>query len=109
MIALLKENLAELTNLCRRFGIGKLDVFGSAATGAYIHGKSDIDFVIEFVDEDPVIANHLFDFAESAEMLLGTRVDIIFESGMTNPYLRYAVNQTREAIFDERPNRQTAA
>ena len=38
--------------LCRRYRARRLEVFGSAATGDYRPGTSDLDFLVEF---DPVL------------------------------------------------------
>ena len=109
MIELVKQHRRELVGLCRKYGIAKLDVFGSAATGSFAPGKSDVDFVIEFLVSDPGIADRLLDFADAAEMLLATSVDIVIESGISNPYLRHSISESREAIYDAYSNRKTAA
>jgi predicted nucleotidyltransferase len=109
MIELVRQHKDELIALCRTYGIRKLGVFGSAATGNFVAGTSDIDFILEFLVSDPGIADRLLDFAEEAESLLGASVDIVIESSISNPYLRHAVDQSREAIFDGDSNRQAAA
>ena len=38
----------ELEDLCRRFGVRRLELFGSAAVGKYRPGESDLDFLVEF-------------------------------------------------------------
>jgi predicted nucleotidyltransferase len=105
MIELLIQHKEQLIALCRKYGIRELGVFGSAATGAFVPGKSDIDFILEFQVSDPGIA----DFAEEAETLLETPVDMVIESTVTNPYLRHAIRQSREAIHHANPNSQAAA
>ena len=39
------EGLAEL---CRRFHVRTLDVFGSAVTGRFDPARSDLDFLVQF-------------------------------------------------------------
>lgn len=109
MIELVKQHRSELVKLCQKFDIAKLEVFGSAATGNFVPGESDVDFIVEFLVSDPGIADRLFDFAEAAESLLITPVDIVIESGISNPYLRHTIGQSREAIYDAHSDRQTAA
>ena len=38
----------ELEALCRRFGVGRLEIFGSAAAGRFQTETSDLDFMVEF-------------------------------------------------------------
>lgn len=48
MIAEIEQHRAELEALCRRFGVRRLDLFGSAASGELPAEDSDIDFLVEF-------------------------------------------------------------
>jgi predicted nucleotidyltransferase len=34
--------------LCRRFGVRRLELFGSAVKGTFDPGTSDLDFLVEF-------------------------------------------------------------
>lgn len=47
MISELTEHRDEVVALCRRFGVRRLDVFGSATSGEFDPGRSDIDFLVE--------------------------------------------------------------
>lgn len=44
MIALIVDKREEIAALCKRFGIGRLAVFGSAAACAFDPTSSDVDF-----------------------------------------------------------------
>ena len=109
MIELVEQKKTALIALCRQYGVKKLDLFGSAASGTFVSGESDLDFVIEFLDSGPGISDRFFGFVDATEQLFGLSVDFVFESGMSNPYLRYSVNASRESIYDANANRQTAA
>ena len=47
MIPIVEERVGELEQLCVRYRVLRLDLFGSAITGNY-HGESDLDFLVEF-------------------------------------------------------------
>jgi len=47
---LLAEHLEPLRELCRRFGVERLEVFGSAAKGTFDPATSDLDFIARFRD-----------------------------------------------------------
>jgi uncharacterized protein len=74
-IAEKREDLAEL---CRRYGVERLEVFGSAARGAgFDRDRSDADFLVTF---KPAARNSLAAFAdlkEALERLLGRPVDLV--------------------------------
>jgi hypothetical protein len=44
-IAAVSEKTSKLAELCRRFGVERLELFGSAATGAFDAASSDLDFI----------------------------------------------------------------
>ena len=48
MASVLDAHLAEIPDLCRRFGVARLELFGSAASGAFDPQRSDLDFLVEF-------------------------------------------------------------
>src|SRR5205809_1049838 len=48
MLAIVEEQRAAIAEICRHFGVGKLELFGSAATGAFDANRSDLDFIVEF-------------------------------------------------------------
>jgi uncharacterized protein len=102
MIDLVQQKRTAIAELCRAYGVGSLDVFGSAATGAFNEDTSDVDFIVDFADILPGIANRYLDFAEALERLLGRRVDLVFEDSMTNPYFRHSALASRENVFEDR-------
>ena len=66
-----------LSALCRRFGVARLDVFGSAARGADFDAeRSDVDLLVEFVAPDDSLTRFL-DFRDALEALLGQPVDLV--------------------------------
>ena len=77
MIADLTSHREELRELCRRFHVRRLDVFGSAARGGdFDTARSDVDFLVEFAAQGDDLA-HLLDFKQALEALLGRRVDLV--------------------------------
>lgn len=51
MIPLIEEHRAALAKLCQEYGVVKLKIFGSAATGALQYATSDLDFIADFADK----------------------------------------------------------
>lgn len=90
----------ELSELCRRFHVRRLDLFGSAARDDFDPAASDIDFLVEF---DRTAPQHPFDayfgLKEALEELFGRSVDLIEASAVRNPYLKASIEQSRENVF----------
>lgn len=99
MIDLITNNLPAITTLCQNFGVAKLEVFGSAATGMFDLERSDIDLIVTFADESPGLARRFVDFAEALESLFGRRVDLLIDKPFKNPYFRSSVNKSRVTIY----------
>jgi len=76
MIADIATHREELRELCRRFQVRRLDVFGSAARGDFDPARSDLDFLVEFAAQEDDLAR-IADFKEALEALLARRVDLV--------------------------------
>ena len=71
------EKRQALAALCRRFGVEKLEVFGSAARGADFDAyRSDADFLVSFSGREDELSRFL-DFKEALEALLERPVDLV--------------------------------
>ncbi len=95
---------AEIATLCRRHGVRRLEVFGSAARGAdFDPATSDADFLVEFEpggDLSPL--DRLFGLAEDLEALLGRPVDLAERQAIeaSRNYIRRAhILAGAEAIY----------
>jgi len=72
------ERREAMAALCRRFGVTRLEVFGSAARGGdFDPARSDADFLVTFAPEarDDLVAFDAFRAALAA--LLGRQVDLV--------------------------------
>jgi len=108
VIPLIEDHREEIAALCRQFGVARLDLFGSAATGAF-GADSDLDFVAAFADTSPgTYADRYLDLAEALEALFGRRVDLLTERAIRNPYFRRQVDATRRVVYDGRAQEAAA-
>ena len=109
MIPLIEQAKDDIAALCRRFGVNRLDLFRSAATGAFREDGSDLDFVVAFADtRSPGYADRYLDLAEALEALLGRDVDLVTERSIRNPYFRRAVEATRQPVYERRDQEAAA-
>ena len=102
MIREVEQQRLALAELCRRYRVRQLQLFGSAATGAFAPATSDLDFVAEFADTQAAdYADRYFDFAEALERLFNRPVDVLTKRAIRNPYFRAEVERTAEVIYED--------
>ena len=74
MLQQVEQHRQEIAAICRKYGVIRLDLFGSAASGQLFSSESDIDFFFEF-DANPVgLADRYFGLIEDLELLLANSV-----------------------------------
>ena len=100
MNAAIEQHRAELERLCRRFGVRRLELFGSAVTGRDLPSRSDLDFLVEFAPLPPgTYADTYFGLHEALEQLFGRPVDLVVASAIRNPYFRQSVEQSKVLLY----------
>ena len=88
----------EIDELCRRLGVRRLDIFGSAATDD-LHPGSDVDVLVQFDREQGRLFDRYFELKERLEEMFGRPVDLVVEDALKNPYFIQAVERTRENVY----------
>ena len=100
MIALVKEKREQIAEHCQRLNVRRLDIFGSAATGAFDPEKSDLDFLVEFNEHNtPGIADRYFDLEKSLINLFERKVDLVVARHFENPFFRKNVEASKEPVY----------
>lgn len=101
MIGAVLEHKQEIEELCRRFNVKKLDLFGSAVTEVgFKDGRSDIDFAVEFEPLEAVPhAKAYFGLLAALQDLFARPIDLIEIKAVTNPYLLESINRQRNQIY----------
>jgi predicted nucleotidyltransferase len=100
MDAIVTQHSAELADLCRRYRVQRLELFGSAANDRFDPATSDLDFLVEF---QPLAAGEhadaYFGLRESLEALFARPVDLVMTSAIRNRYFLEAIEPTRTLMF----------
>ncbi len=101
MQAAIADKRREIADLCRRHGVARLEVFGSAARAADFDPlTSDADFLVEFDPRRaPITLERYFDFRDALHDALGRPVDLLEPRAIRNPYLRAAIEKSREPVY----------
>ncbi len=86
-----------LAEVCRRYDVKELSVFGSAVRGE-IRPESDIDIMVEF---EPGVRVGLIKFqslVDELEALIGRRVDLVTKRGL-KPWVRSEVLKDARVVY----------
>ncbi len=102
------DKMEALHNLCRKYNVSTLYLFGSATSSRFSEG-SDLDFLITFGDI-PIVeyADYFFDFMHELEDLYNRKIDLLTNQSLTNPYLIKSINQNKQLIYDQRNQKISA-
>jgi len=102
MIQMVERRLEDLRAACRRHGVARLELFGSAASSsAFEPDRSDVDFIVSFprdVDLGPWLARY-FDLRDDLRRVLGTPVDLVMEGAIRDPLFAREAARTRQLIY----------
>ena len=99
MQPLIESRRAQVVEICRRFQVRRLDLFGSAASDGFDPQRSDVDFVVDFAPGGRDLFHRYFGLNEALESLFGRKVDLVMVGAMTNPYFIESVNRTRQPVY----------
>lgn len=89
----------EIERICRRFGVTRLAVFGSAATEDFDPERSDLDVLVEFSDGTDDLFDAYFGLREELEDIAGRPVDLVMASAVKNPYVLRSIAETRQDLY----------
>lgn len=105
MVPILEEQRDAVAAVCRKYGITRLELFGSAANGDFDPDRSDFDFLVEYGPEEPTPRYGPWAHAyvrEDLERVLGRPVDLIEFAHVGNSYVRRSIQRTgRELVYAE--------
>jgi predicted nucleotidyltransferase len=100
VIESVRSKLPDIERACRRRGVSKLFLFGSAADGRFDPAHSDIDFLVAFSPrevggfDDPY-----FQLLNDLTNLLGRPIDLVEAHTLKNPYLIASINRTKQVVY----------
>jgi len=100
LLEMTEASRSELIDLCDRYGVRRLALFGSALRDDFDPGRSDLDLLVEFSPTSPQEhAEAYFGLLENLESLFGRRVDLLELGAVRNPYLRREIEEQQETLY----------
>lgn len=110
MVAISQQNRAALTELCQRYRVERLYLFGSALADRFDVQRSDLDFLDSFLNREPTgdYADRYLGFADDLERLFGRQTwsqsspsaTRAFDARSKPPGSLSMTNRTRALPFD---------
>jgi uncharacterized protein len=100
MVALIEDRLDAIRVACERFGVARLDAFGSVLRDDFELGRSDIDLLVDFGAMSPLEKpDAYFGLLDELRGILGVEVDLVMVGALKNRYIRDAVNRTKQQLY----------
>ena len=92
-----------IARLCQKYKVSEAAVFGSVLREDFDPQRSDVDFLVRFIDNDagPWMVKFL-DIKEELEAILGRKVDVVDWGGIeqsTNPYRRNHILKHARTLY----------
>jgi uncharacterized protein len=100
MPPLVEQHQAQIRALCLRHGVGRLELFGSAARGDFNPADSDLDFFVEFADPGwKGSFKRYMGLKLDLEEMLGRSVDLVELAAVKNPYFVEVATRHRYLLY----------
>lgn len=100
MVQIIEAKREPLAALCRKYGVARLYLFGSALRDDFRPGESDIDLLVDFGSMDGRSKAHAyFDLLEELQGLFGARVDLVMVGALKNRYIAREVETTKQVLY----------
>lgn len=88
-----------IAHACERYGVTRLQVFGSALTDRFDPERSDVDFLVEYGPGAERTFQALFALRDELEQIVGRPVDLVDARTMRNPYFASTVRGSAQDVY----------
>jgi predicted nucleotidyltransferase len=94
------EQQDKIADACRKYGIDRLFIFGSAIRDDFRPGESDIDLLVEFGPIDITKKFHAFLGAREAfRRIFQADVDLVMQGAVKNKVIANEIDRTKKLIY----------
>ena len=98
---IIEKRFDQLVALCKKYEVERVYAFGSVVSGAFKSKSSDIDLIVELAPMAPLEKGEkLLSLWDELEKLYDREVDLLTDKPIRNPYLRKAIEETKQLIYD---------
>jgi predicted nucleotidyltransferase len=98
--SIVEAKRSEVAEFCRKRGVSRHELFGSAARAEFNPERSDLDFLVAF--DDTLEQSHLgswFGLKDDRELLFSCPVDLVTFGSVINPYVLASIQKDRQLVY----------
>jgi uncharacterized protein len=100
---IITSNFDKILDLCIACQVERLYLFGSVIRADFDKENSDLDVIVEIINDDPLEKGQLLlDFWNNLEKIVGRKVDLLTDQPIRNPFFSKEVNNTKVLIYDRK-------
>jgi uncharacterized protein with HEPN domain/predicted nucleotidyltransferase len=100
MVPTVADKLDAIAALCRKYGVVRMYLFGSAIGSDFELGRSDVDLLVDFGAMDGYTKAHAyFDLLDELRDVLGTEVDLVMTGAVKNRYIAADIERTKQVLY----------
>jgi len=100
MVNLLQNKLDAIANLCARYGVLRLEAFGSAIREDFDPVESDLDLLVEFAPMEPYErVDAYFGLRDELRKLLKHEIDLVMTGAIKNSYIAQDIERTKQLLY----------
>jgi hypothetical protein len=92
MTAIIADQMVAIEAACKRHGVARLHVFGSALR--------DVDLLVEFGPMEPYTrVDAYFELLDELRRILTVEVDLVVEGAVRNRYIAQDIERTKQMLY----------
>lgn len=100
MVAILESKRDMISKLCARFGVARLEAFGSVMREDFNPNESDLDFLVEFLPMEPYArVDAYFGLLDELRALLERDIDLVMVGAVKNQYIAHNIERTKQLLY----------
>jgi predicted nucleotidyltransferase len=100
VVHILADKQQVIAQACRRYGVSRMHVFGSALRDDFQPEGSDIDLLVEFLPMDPhKLVDAYFGLLNELRSILDTEVDLTMSDAVKNRYIAADIERTKQVFY----------
>ncbi len=106
MVAIVKDNIGTIQDVCKKYHVQSLYLFGSAARTNDFTDKSDIDLLVTFeslptntIEEIFYKVENFENLQTNLESIVKRKIDLIQEINIKNKFLKYFIHKEKKLLY----------
>jgi hypothetical protein len=96
----MEDKRQAIADACARFGVARLEAFGSALRDDFKPDASDVDLLVEFAPMEPYArVDAYFGLLDELRSILNRDIDLVMASAVKNRYIAREIERTKRLLY----------